>query len=131
MTYLLDSNLIIAYFRPSEDKYDTACQFIDPLESFAIHDYVLAEVATVLQLREGHEVAKRAIDFLQSTEGLRFLRLSQDELEMTLDLFLRQEDKISFVDASLLILGRERDLVLATLDQDLVKCGKKRFPRKH
>ncbi|MFA6024067.1 MAG: PIN domain-containing protein [Candidatus Gracilibacteria bacterium] len=123
--------MIIAYFRPAEDHHESACKFIDPLESFAIHDYVLSEVATVLQLREGHAVAKQAIDFLQSTEGLKFLRLSQEELEMTLDLFLKQNEKISFIDASLLILSRERDLTLVTLDQDLVKCGKKRFPPKH
>ena len=128
---LIDSNLIIAYFRPKEDKHEAACKFIDSLESFAIHDYVLLEVSTVLQLREGHDTAKQAIDFLQNTDGLKFLRLSQEELEMTLDLFLKQQEKISFIDASLLILSRERELTLATLDQDLIKCGKKRFPSRH
>lgn len=128
---LVDSNLIIAYFRPNEGTHKAACRFIDALESFAIHDYVLLEVSTVLQLREGHDTAKQAIDFLQNTNGLKFLRLSQEELEMTLDLFLKQKERISFIDASLLILSSERELTLASLDQDLIKCGKKRFPSKH
>lgn len=127
--YLVDSNLIIAYFRPTEDKHHSACKFIDALESFAINDYILLEVCTVLQLREGHDAAAQAVDFLQKTKGLSFLRLNEEELEMTLDLFLKQKEKISFIDASLLILSKERDLTLATLDQDLAKSAKKRFPK--
>lgn len=127
--HLLDSNVIIAKFRENEEKHASAKQFIEKLEGFVITDYILSEVATVLQLRDGKEKALQTIDFLLSTKGILHTRLTQEELEMTLDLFMKQEGKISFVDASLLILARSRDLTLATFDQDLAKSAKKRFPK--
>lgn len=125
--YLVDSNLIIAKFRQNEDKHESSSQFIAQLDEFVITDYILAEVATVLQLRSGKEAALEAIDFLTATKGIVHTRLTQEELEMTLDLFMKQEENISFVDASILILTKERKYNMATLDKGLIESAKKRI----
>lgn len=125
--YLVDSNLIIAKFRRNEDKHESSKQFLAQLDEFVITDYILAEVATVLQLRSGKELALEAIDFLISTKGIVHTRLTQEELEMTLDLFMKQQENISFVDASILILSKERKYNMATLDKGLIESAKKRL----
>ncbi len=129
--YLVDSSLIIAKFRENEEKHESANQFIAQLGEFVITDYILGEVATVLQIRSGKKAALEAIDFLISTKGVLHTRLTQEELEMTLDLFMKQEEDISFVDASILILSKERKYNMATLDKGLIESAKKRFPKKH
>lgn len=125
--YLLDANVIIANFRKNETRHINAKKFIAKLSGFVVTDYILAEVATVLQVREGKVKAIKAIDFLTSTASILHTRLTQEELEMTLDLFLKQEEGLSFVDASLLILGKERGYTIVTLDQGLTKAAHKRF----
>ena len=72
-------------------------------------------------------MALEAIDFLISTKGILHTRLTQEELEMTLDLFMKQEEDISFVDAIILILSKERKYNMATLDKGLIASAKKRL----
>ena len=126
---LLDTNIIVALFRSSELDHVRAKELIEPLEEFAISDYVLGEILTVLQLRESKAIAEQALDYLTSTKTVLLVRLSQDELEMSYDFFKKQGENLSFTDVSLLILSRERDYSLATLDKDLIKAAKKHFGR--
>lgn len=126
---LIDANVIVAFFRKSELDHERAREVIESLEEFAISDYVLGEVLTVLQLREGKPMAQTALDYLTQTKSILLARLSQEELEMSVDFFNKQNDGLSFVDGSLLILSRERDYSLLTFDKALIESAKKHFPR--
>lgn len=121
--YLVDSNLIIAFFRSSEDNHEKARFFISALEQFVVTDYILLEVATVLSLKEGVKVARKAIELLKYTKEIFLFRLTDEELEKTTQFFMRQKHKISFVDASLIVLAENRGLELATFDKTLSKAA--------
>lgn len=126
---LLDTNILVALFRSSELDHARAKELVEPLEEFAISDYVLGEILTVLQLREGKAIAEQALDYLTLTKTVLLVRLSQEELEMSYDFFKKQNEGLSFTDVSLLILSRERKYSLATLDKDLIKAAKKHFSK--
>ena len=127
--FLLDSSIVIAYFRASEPKHAQVKDWVNSMDGFTVSEHVLSEVATVLQIKETKEIANQALEFLSFNHAVLCLRLTQEELEMTIDLFLKQNEGISFIDASLLILAKERDLSLATLDKALAKSAKIRFPK--
>lgn len=126
---LLDTNILVALFRSSELDHARAKELVEPLEEFAISDYVLGEILTVLQLREGKAIAEQALDYLTLTKTVLLVRLSQEELEMSCNFFKKQNEDLSFTDVSLLILSRERNYSLATLDKDLIKAAKKHFSK--
>lgn len=126
---LIDTNVIVAFFRESELDHNRAREVLAPLEEFAISDYVLGEVLTVLQLREGKAMAQTALEYLTQTKTILLARLSQEELEMSMDFFSKQDEGLSFVDGSLLILSRERDYSLLTFDKALIESAKKHFSR--
>ena len=120
--HILDSNIIIALFRREEKDHETASRFFSTLKEFAISDHVLFEIGTILKKKEGQETTKKAIEFLVFNKNSRLLRLSAKEIEMSTQFFL-SENKISFVDASLLVMAKERNLSLATFDKEMSKAG--------
>ncbi len=123
--YLLDSNIIISFFRSSEETHGLVKEFMNTLDAFAVHDYVLLEIATVLQLKEGKKIANKAVGLLTMTKNVLLLRLTDEELEETVHFFAKQSKKLSFADASLIVLAHNRGFKLATMDKNLIKAAKK------
>lgn len=121
--FLVDSSVLIASFRESEHDHKKAVQFLKTLEKFIITDYVLLEVATVLQIRESLSIATKAITLLTQNAHVTVSRLTDEELVETTAFFLTQKQKISFVDASLIVVAKNRQLTLATLDKNLAKAA--------
>lgn len=119
--YLVDSNVIIAYFRKNEQKHDQAKELLLRIGSFFITEYVLSEVATVLRLKEAKATVSEAINILMWNENIKIIRLDTEEFECTANVFLNSKKKISFVDASLIVLSSKRKYELVTFDKDLVK----------
>lgn len=119
--YLVDSNVIIAYFRRNEHKHDQAKELLLRIGSFFITEYVLSEVATVLRLKEAKATVSEAINMLMWNENIKIIRLDKEEFEGTANVFLSSKKKISFVDASLIVLSSKRKYELVTFDKDLVK----------
>lgn len=123
MTYLIDSCVLIAFFRTSEKNHAKARAFIHRLKNFYITDYVLLEVATVLQIKEGLSIAHKAITLITNNESVRVLRMTDYELVETTAFFLTQKEQISFIDASLIIVAKKNHFLLATLDKKLTKAA--------
>lgn len=121
--YLVDSSTIVSFFRKGEAAYDESQILLKSLEKFFITDYILAEVLTVLRLRESQSVVKRCLELLELNEGVGRLRLTHAEFDLTLDYFLENKG-ISFVDASLVVMAHERGLALITQDKQLLKMFK-------
>jgi len=120
---LLDSNVIIAYFRTNESLHEIATKFIEGRENFLVSDYVISEVMTVLQLRESREIMKKAVEVLTQNKHVSILRLTWEELAQTVNFMQESSKEISFIDCSLLILARSRGLIVGTFDQDMIATG--------
>ena len=119
---LLDSSVIIAAFRKEEDHHRDALDIFRHNTSFLLLDHVLFEVGTVLKMREGQLISQRCLDFLLNTEGIDFVRATDEEIQKSLLEFQEEENKkLSFVDTLLLVLHRTRNISLATFDKDLQK----------
>lgn len=121
--YLVDSSTLISLFRPEELAHLETQELIRAIPDFFISDYVLSEVLTVLRLKENEATVKRAAERLELNAAVRRLRLGHAEFEKTIDFFLSQK-KISFVDASLVVMAHERGLALITQDKQLLKIFK-------
>ncbi len=128
--YLLDSNIIIAYFRTSELDHKAAHDFIQKLDTFSICDYTLLEVTTIMLLKESKSDVEKVLEFLQKNKDVAILRLSQIEMGEVLELFLKQKRKASFTDVSLMVLAKNRNLQLVTFDVELSKSSHELFPKK-
>lgn len=123
MQYLVDSNILIASLRASEDDHAKAVGFLENLSDFVITDYILSEVATVIRLKENLILAAKTIHLLTQNAQIHLLRLTDEELVETAAFFLTQKKEISFVDASLIIAAKNHNLTLATLDKNLAKAA--------
>ena len=121
--HLLDANVIIAIFREWVNDHKEAANFASSLTEFAISDYVLGEILTVMKIKDGLQEAKAALDYLINNKKVHLARLTQDELARTIAFFHDSKTDISFVDASLIVMAKGRDMKLATLDKNLVKAG--------
>lgn len=122
--YLVDSNVIIAFFRKEEEDYGSAEQLLSEMKGFVVSDYVLSEVVTILRLKEGVKIAAKAASLLKWNQNVDIIQVNNFELEETLHCFLRSKKNISFVDASLIVLSKKRNLKLVTFDKDLLKSIK-------
>lgn len=114
---IIDSSVLISYFRHEEENHQKACQFIDSLSDMVLSDYVLLEIATVLMIRENKNVAKKAIDFMTHNKDITIIRLNQNEFADTVSFFLNNKSSLSFVDISLLILKKHRQGNVYTFDK--------------
>jgi len=121
---LVDSSVLVSFFVEEDSNHESALKYLDPLEEFAITDYILLEVTTVLKNKVGLDAAKKAVEFLTENKNIHFLSLTNEELGGTLKCFFEQKHSISFVDASLLVMVKQRGMQIATLDQNMVKAGK-------
>lgn len=118
---ILDSSVIIAFFRKNEKDHVKAVDIFLKNDDFLIPECVVSEVLTVLKMREGFEVARKSADFLMHTEGLEIRTLDFDIFFRALDFFTRGKNKLSFVDTLLLVFSKLNRVPLITFDKELLK----------
>ena len=122
-TTLVDTSVLVAYFRKEEKDHENSQAFLESLDRFSITDYILLEFMTVLQIREGRSAMKTAMEFLKGNKDVDILRLTQVELSETIHFMQNCSKEISFADASSLVIAKSRDFKVATLDKEMVKAG--------
>lgn len=120
---LVDTSVLISYFRAEERDHKNAQTFLEGLKHFLVTDYILMEFMTILQLREGRTPMKNAMEWITNNKEVDILRLTQEELGQTIELMQSCSKKISFADCSSLVLAKSRDLKVATLDKEMIKAG--------
>ena len=116
---ILDSSIIVAFFRPLEELHETARKVIETSEHCIIPDHVLAESLTVIKIRKGFEVAKNCSLFLTYNERFTIRPTSLLEFQNTLQFFTGAKNNLSFIDTLLLTLSQQEVIPVATFDQDL------------
>lgn len=121
---ILDSSVIIALFRKSELLHKKAVELFMQDENYLIPDDVLAEVLTVLKIRENFETAQKCANFLLNVEDIEIRETESEIFQKALDFFLNNKNRLSFIDTLILVLSREKELEVATFDKDLAKLLK-------
>lgn len=121
---ILDSSVIIALFRKNELLHKKAVELFMQDENYLIPDDVLAEVLTVLKIRENFEKAQAGANFLLNVENIEIRETDSEIFQKALDFFLNNKNRLSFIDTLILVLSREEELEVATFDKDLAKLLK-------
>jgi len=116
---LLDSNILVAYFRLDEALHKKARDLVSSLEKIVIADFVLSEIYTVLMLRESYEIAIRALEWIINNPKIEVERLTNQETKKVISFIEKNNTKLSFVDISLLIMSKNRNYRLISFDQEL------------
>lgn len=110
----VDSSFLIAYHNDRDAHHSAALEVLDPLLSgqwgpAMVLEYVFLEVTTVLAMRRDLETAVRVGEVLLNAEELEFVPSSASFLK-AFEVFRRQDrDRLSFVDAALVAIARQRD----------------------
>ncbi len=94
------------------------------IEDYVVSDYVLAEVATVLKNKEVLKIAKSALDFLTSIDGIKIHETEPELFWSAMSFFTKTKNKLSFTDTLLLLLSRENRIPLVTFDKELARMAK-------
>ena len=71
-------------------------------------------------MRESHDIAINCLDFLKNNNDIEVSRVTDSEFSVTISLFEKYNNKLSFVDLLLVVVRHQRKLQLATFDKDLV-----------
>ena len=121
---LLDSCILIAYFRENEVKHSAAVEIINNNDEIILSDYVLSEIYTVLMIREDLDIAKKAINWIISCPKINIIKIKENEIKNILLFIDNNKAKLSFVDISLLVISKNRWYKLISYDTELIKYSK-------
>jgi predicted nucleic acid-binding protein len=120
---VIDSSFLIAYYNARDAHHPTATQlmarFLDGEwgRGFLL-EYVFLEVVTVLAARRGLAAASAASQILLQASEMEFVACS-DFFVQTLHVFRNQSGTLSFTDAAIVSVARERaGGVVASFDSD-------------
>ena len=119
---VIDSSVIIAAFRRQEERHNDALEILNFGQEILLLDYVLAEVLTVLKMKEGYKISNKCLDFLENCEGFLIRRLANAEFKSSVEFFKLNNNKLSFVDVCLVTFTKAQGLPLVTFDKELADC---------
>jgi predicted nucleic acid-binding protein len=115
---IFDSNIWIAYLNKSDSTHEQALKLFQGtnIKDILITEYLLLEIVTVLKQIQGYKFAHKFIQQV-TDENISFIE-SKNFYAKTLLLFQSlEEDKLSFVDVSLLYLSEKHKV--KTFDKSL------------
>ena len=118
---VLDSNVWIAFFNPDDSNHHEAQKiFSKTQEKVGLPEYVLLEVTTILAQKMGKDIADQFLQMTRASKDVEILPSSKEFFDGVIQLYLsKTNEKLSFIDYSLLYLSSKRNVV--TFDKDLKK----------
>lgn len=119
---ILDSSVIIAYFRENEIDHTRAEKIFDKYKTLFIPNFVLSEVLTILKMKEGFEAAANAIEFLINSDDIEIIYIDEDMFDASIGYFVSNKNSLSFVDTLLLKLANSEKVPFLTFDRELGKA---------
>ncbi len=122
---ILDSSVIIAYFRINELDHARAEKIFRENNILVIPNFVFSEVVTILKMKEGFEAAANAVEFLINGDGIEIIYIDESLFDSSIGYFVANKNALSFVDTLLLKLVNSEKVPLVTFDRELEKAMKK------
>jgi len=122
----LDTSVLVALIAQDDSLHTRAVKTIEKLSgTFCLHEYVYIETLSVLATRYGMYATEKFLSYLTQGQALEFCYAENFNLKDITLLFREQSNgKLSFVDATLLYLSTDHDIV--TFDKALAMAIKKR-----
>lgn len=120
MQILFDSNVWIAFLNNQDSQHEKAVEiFKVNRKQIVIPEYVVLEVASVLQIRVNQETANTFLRKIEGSESVQIL-LSDQRLYQKANYFFQSQSsqKLAFVDCALLALSSEMEVI--TFDRALL-----------
>ena len=119
---ILDSNIWIAFFNFEDNQHQNAEEVVLRIsKELIIPEYVITEVCTVLTQKINKQATNKFLDFIFSNSDIQVLYSGIEFFQPVLVLYQKLvNDKLSFIDVSLLYLSRQYQVV--TFDKKLEKA---------
>lgn len=116
---LIDSSVWIAQFYESDSLHARARELLMSFQEskIGIHEYVVMEVCTVLQVKAGKTIAQEFIRTIHDNQDISIVFGDQESFQGAIDLFLKQRGSLSLVDLTLAHLSSQHKIV--TFDRKL------------
>ncbi|KND51497.1 MAG: hypothetical protein AB202_02905 [Parcubacteria bacterium C7867-007] len=123
MGILVDSSVLIAFFNEADHFHTEAKELLfKQTQQLVVHEYVVLETATVLMMRSGKANADSFLRIMLGNAAFTILHSKEESFLRTIEEFLGQKSKLSFVDLAL--LAHAEEYTLLTLDVTLQKAIK-------
>ena len=121
--YLIDSSVWVALFLKFDSNHKKAEEIISKLEGKIYLSYnIIVEVTSVLTYKHSKKQANNFLDYIEDNEDII---LFENELKPEMEFFRKIDQKISFVDISLVFLSKKLNLDLITFDSQMISLAKK------
>ena len=118
---ILDSNIWIAYLNEADSTHQRALKIFQKtnVKDILITEYLLLEIVTILKQIQGYKLAQEFIQLL-TDKNISFVESKNFYAETLLLFQSLKENKLSFVDVSLLHLSKKYEV--RTFDKSLQKA---------
>ncbi|MEX0689983.1 MAG: PIN domain-containing protein [Candidatus Paceibacterota bacterium] len=123
----IDSNIFIAFFVKDDTSHEDALDLWSKLKEEEAYlltsDLVISEVLTVLRLKAGKKVSIKFGDIvLEKSDVLNIIPITSKLMTLSYEVFKEVKNKdFSFVDASIIAIGKEFNIEIITFDKILDK----------
>jgi predicted nucleic acid-binding protein len=119
---IIDSSVWVSFFNELDSQHDQALLLRNEIsKSKILPDFILQETGTVLKNKLGVEVAKNFIDLFIGNNAVSLVSFFEFQDSFSQEFSKNENEKLSYIDSSLLWLARNRNYKIITLDKDLLK----------
>jgi predicted nucleic acid-binding protein len=124
--YIVDTCVWVALFNRDDSCHERALENINLLKQVSIvPDFILAETATVLKLKSHINIANSFLEHVRNSE-LSIISFSEMQDDFSLEFMKEDNDKLSYIDSSLLAMHKTGKYKIITFDENLLKLMKKK-----
>jgi len=125
MATLIDSSVLVASRNEGDSLHSRAIKAMSLADKpLVVHEYVLLETATALQMRASKLIANIFVKAMFENSAFKILFSNESDFIKTTSIFLGNRTKLSFVDAALLALSDKYSVL--TFDEALARTIKKK-----
>ncbi|MFH0713302.1 MAG: PIN domain-containing protein [Candidatus Micrarchaeota archaeon] len=120
---IIDTSVFIAFYDKQDPKHQKATELIrqaDEQGKLFISDYIINETATVALRKMGIEKAKEITDTLINSEKIIVGYTTQEDFKEIVEIFKNQNDSLSFVDCSIILMAKSLNMEVASFDKNLL-----------
>lgn len=124
-----DTSALYAFVDKSDSSHQMACRIVLDLvgarRRLVVSDYVVAEAVNLANARGGSRVARRVLDLIEQTAGIRLEWIGSARFEQAKAFFRKHADhNYSFTDCTSFVIMRELKLRQAlTTDRHFAEAG--------
>lgn len=120
---VLDSSFLVSFYLTQDENHENALKLAEKnnSETMLLSEVILFETLTVLNYKGGLQLAKEAFDELMANKQIRFFHFTELEKDEILDLFFKQNIKLSHADVSVVYLARKSRSKVLAFDGKIIK----------